>query len=173
MEPAATCTNHNFSKFSGYNSTHNQHTYYCSNANCTSYIVEECYNNAWCGSYPYNETLSCEKYGRGSVNIHNYVYTHDVTDQEFMHIEKCTNTLGGQKCSGTKGVFVMCSLEPTQIWRGFRANHGHYLKQDCSICHYSYDVGYYYPNGHPNYFDATNDCIYCKMGSPYHMDFDI
>ena len=168
----ATCTSHSFTDYGGYSSIHNQHTYVCANAGCTAYIVEECYNYSYCGFYKDQDTLSCQRCGKGQVPIHNYEPIHETYDDEERHILTCTNVdpymLYGQ-CGKTSGNYEDCSLGALILWRGWRANHGHYLTRTCSVCKYKYNCGYFYPNNHPNNFSVENDCIYCQMGEPYYM----
>lgn len=169
-----TCPNHDFSTFGGYSSSQNQHTYRCPNPGCTSYIVEECYNRSPCCMHQDVETLECQRCSKGKVNIHNYEYQHGTYDSQQRHILTCTNSFPEfqvSQCSKTSGDYINCTLLQRQIWRGFMANKGHYLTQTCSECDNQYNVGYHYPNNHPNYFNANNDCEYCKMTAPYHKDW--
>ena len=175
-ETRGICLNHNFSDFVAYYSASNKHKYNCSNEGCTAYIIEECYNTEFCGMHYETETLPCEKCGHGTVYIHNYVATHTMSDATHYHTLRCTNVdpdgFFGE-CGKTSGAAVECTLEPLQIWRGFLANHGHYLTKTCSVCNYEYNEGHYYPPGHPNYFSVDNNCNYCKQGYPYHMNFTL
>ena len=170
------CTNHSFTKFAGYSSSQNEHTYRCSTTGCGAYMVEPCYFSGYCGLYQEAETTSCSKCERGEVSIHDYEMVHNNLDSERRHILTCINvdTYGGTgTCDKTRGDYINCALEPTQIWRGYKANHGHILTTTCSVCAFQYNNGYYAPPNHPNYFSVNNDCTYCKMGEPYHVDFHI
>lgn len=174
VQAKGNCLRHDYSVFRGYSSSNNQHTYNCANPGCTSYMVEECYFSEFCGEYPDDERMPCSKCGRGTIYIHNYKPEHGFMQDDFYHVLSCTNIdeENEHMCYSTKGNEVECTLDTRQIWRGFTPNKGHQLTQTCKICDYSYRVGYYYPQYHPNYFDVNNDCEFCKMGSPYHKDWD-
>ena len=168
-----TCQNHNF-EFSGYSPSQKQHTYSCSNSGCTAYLVEECYFWGFCGNYAGMETVPCQRCGNGALEIHNYAPTHvDFEDEGYTHGLICMNMADTWQCCRRKAT-VDCTLETTQIWRGFERNHGHILTRDCSVCEYMYTTGYFYPVNHPNYFSADNtSCPYCQLSPPYHIDYTV
>ena len=173
VQPLAVCTNHDYTDFGGYNQTYNQHTYYCSNDGCNAYEVESCYIT-FCGFYNTQDSAQCERCQKGTLtNIHDYEPVPDTVSSDYKHTYTCTRYDEDlwAEC-GKTGITESCTLGDTYIWRGFVENHGHILTKTCTICNFKRTIGYFYPQGHPNYFSTDNNCTYCQMESPYNMEFD-
>lgn len=172
----AVCTNHNFTSFESYEAEENKHTYYCSNAGCEAYMVEPCYTTEFCGDHQNVDYLMCEKCSRGRIYIHNYGPVHMINNEDYYHSMACLNynEESGSVCYLLKvdEEEVECMIEEAQVWRGFTPNRGHHITEECSECQERYSIGYFYPANHPNYFSVDNNCRYCTMPYPYHMDWD-